>query len=340
MLVWRERNTGAVELWNVSEQKLITKTNTSLSNCIPNEDGTRMLAYAAKNLRMWTFSTGTTNPRPITHVSNILSASFNGAGDAVMTVSRSYIQLWDAATGQRRFPAIAFNQPVYHAEFSPDGKMIGSCCSDTELNKCYAQIFDATSGRPITPALNHGDGVLWITFSPDSKRVATASEDFSAVIWDARTGAPLCAPNLHREKVRHAAFSADGKMLATIASDSTIRIWNAETGDPLTPPLPCKNQDKQTIFTRDGLAILDDAGSSRLVRFPGTIPATDDLNDLATLLSGSASKLAAAGATASGAQQCNARWDKLRTRYPALFTVDAGNNPVSAAIPTRVDTGH
>jgi WD40 repeat protein len=318
-LVWRERGSGLVEVWNLSNRKLVAKLNVGKGTLIPSESGRRILRYTGNILQVWTNVAGTTNSLTIEHANDIHSVAFNNAGDAVLVISGPNILLWDATVKKWIVPPIRFKMHVSHAEFSPDGTMIAGCCADGTLAKGFGQVFSAKTGRPISPPLNHGDGVLWISFSADSKRVATASEDFSAAVWDVRTGAQVCGPIVHREKVMTVSFSTDGTMLATISSDQTARIWNTETGDPLTPRFSSTWFHKRPVFTENGLAIANDAGLSQLWPFPAHLPASDDLNALATLLSASNAKLAAPASVA--APRTDSQWEKLRVRYPDLFTV-------------------
>lgn len=160
-------------------------------------------------------------------------------------------RLFDAKTGQPIGRAMAHLDPVLAAEFSPDGRLVGTAGDDHT-----GRVWDARTGEPVTPPLRHTRTVPAIAFSPDGLRVVTASWDGTARVWDARTGAPLARPLAHGDRVLDARFSPDGRRIATASRDRTVRLWDAATGHPLTEPLRHAAPVVQVRFDPDGQRVI------------------------------------------------------------------------------------
>jgi hypothetical protein len=123
-------------------------------------------------------------------------------------------QVWDAATGEALTPPLRHTSPVWHAQFSADGR----------------RIFTATARSPDTYAVN-----------------AAAQE---VRVWDAATGQPLTPPLIVNQSLQRTNdedprrwFTRDGRRMLLVRTD-------AGCGMPAQPPggaaaLP------QTIAVRD-----------------------------------------------------------------------------------------
>ena len=85
--------------------------------------------------------------------------------------------------------------PVFSAQFSPDGQRIVTASVDG------ARLWDTASGKPIGEPMKHAAWVLSAQFSPDGQRVVTASKDNTARLWDAASGTPIGEPMRHEAAV-------------------------------------------------------------------------------------------------------------------------------------------
>ncbi|TMQ11442.1 MAG: hypothetical protein E6J90_34670, partial [Deltaproteobacteria bacterium] len=83
-------------------------------------------------------------------------------------------------------PALAHQNSVMSAAFSPDGTRVATASRDET-----ARVWDAATGKPVTSPLVHQGAVTSAAFSSDGTRVVTASEDKAARVFDATTGKPV-----------------------------------------------------------------------------------------------------------------------------------------------------
>jgi WD40 repeat protein/Flp pilus assembly protein TadD len=148
------------------------------------------------------------------------------------------------------------DQPVTHAEFSPDGKRVLTVAKDGK-----ARLYDATTGKAIGEALAAGGEITSAHFSRDGKRILTAAADTTARIWDATTAKPITPPLEHTGPILALALSPDGKQLHAVARDTTtvgtaFYAWDAASGDSVGEPWEFTHPVQAAAFTPDGRQIL------------------------------------------------------------------------------------
>jgi WD40 repeat protein len=260
----------------------------SITNAVLSPDGTRLITFQTNVAWLWDTLQGRPVAGPLRHEDAVTEACFSSTGRRFVSLSTSLVCLWDAATGVivRTLP---HDSEVRHAEFSPDGQWLVTCCSDWGFEPRYAQVWDARTGGPVGARLNHRDGVLHASFSPDSRRVVTASEDTTAQVWELNTSQSRITLK-HKDEVYEARFSTDGKRITTACRDGTVRIWLAETGTTLTPPVRIwgPNVSWGVQFVGNGSTVLVSRanGEAYLVGFPPDTNSVQTILQLAQLLSG------------------------------------------------------
>lgn len=114
---------------------------------------------------------------------------------------------------------------IYHATYSPDGKLLATGGYDQQL-----KLWDAKTGKELRVIEGHTNNVLGVAFSPDGKRVATASTDKTLAVWDVSTGEELLRLKGHKGPVFSVMYSRDGKHIVSGCWDKTVKLWNADTG--------------------------------------------------------------------------------------------------------------
>jgi serine/threonine protein kinase len=162
------------------------------------------------------------------------------------------------ATALRHSPRLlqfwTFDQPVYHVEFSPDGRSLAVTSGNLHYvapARGEARVYDTVTGKEVFPTLKHPVPVYHASFSPDGRRLVTAwggnveagprmmRGAGGARVWDARTGKPLTRALEHETWVRQATFSPDGRHLITLYGAyntfSGAQVWDLATGKPAGP---------------------------------------------------------------------------------------------------------
>jgi WD40 repeat protein len=289
---------GTVRLWDAeslepSLQNAVLNHGSPVTRACFDPAGRRVLTASADGVvRLWTLSRSAPvlESQPPVPGGGPGPVMFSPDGARRLEVSGSRVEVRSSGSGRPVFLPLEHPAPVVHAEFSPDGSRLVTCCADPGVAGWFAQVWDAATGRPVGSRLRHRDGVLFATFSPDGSRVVTASEDFTAVVWDASTGRPLTRGLRHENHVREARFSPDGKWIVTASADGTARIWSAETGDPLTPPLrqPAPLCGARFLPGRRRVVTVDEQGRSWIWTFPVEDRPVEDLAVLAQLISAGA----------------------------------------------------
>jgi WD40 repeat protein len=114
---------------------------------------------------------------------------------------------------------------VYHAEFSPDGKVLATSGQDRTV-----RLWDAATGESRRVLTGHSHDVNYVTFSPDGRTLATASEDQTVKLWDASTGREHQTLSGHHAEMVSALFTPDGRRLVSCDRDGHIIVWDPTTG--------------------------------------------------------------------------------------------------------------
>ncbi|HEV3262863.1 MAG TPA: protein kinase [Gemmataceae bacterium] len=190
--------------------------------------------------RLWDAATGHL-VRPFKHPRGhrVRSVAFSPdgrtilTGDGDMETTKGEALLWNAATGQRRGPALEQEGVVWAVAFGPDGKTCAVASGDGRV-----RLYDVATRRQSRelPAL-HQSRVVTLAFSPGGDRLLTGSIDGTARQWKTSTGKPIGEPLTHKGAVWAVAFSPDGQTVVTGGGDRVARLWDAATGIPIGPPL-------------------------------------------------------------------------------------------------------
>src|SRR5262249_8320175 len=147
------------------------------------------------------------------HGDEAYAVNFSPDGRCLVTAFGDYpdctARVWDAATGQELAVLKGHTGPVVWADFSPDGKPVGTA----SLGKT-ARPWDRDTGKEVRILKGHSCGVFAAVFSPDGRRLVTigegndihfkpegfsfqgntaTTEDTAACVWDVATGQELTA---------------------------------------------------------------------------------------------------------------------------------------------------
>ena len=204
-------------------------------------DQTTKIWFAAPNLQL-TFRG---------HDGWVKNAAFAPDGHRVATGSYtfatgSFLQIWDAVTGERiqTFPALT--NPVQSLAFSPDGTRLATIGIDENVG-----VWDAAIGRRLmtirepgaivsVPIRSQSHRSSWvkqlqlgygaIAYSPDDRYLAISDGRNTVTIHDATTGQVIRSLEGHTGRVLALAFSPDCRQIASAGEDQTVKIWDVESG--------------------------------------------------------------------------------------------------------------
>lgn len=171
-----------------------------------------------KTARIWE----TANSREIARMVNediVNSVAFSPEGGDVAAGSEIYAHVWDATTGEEKFP-IRFGERVTSVTFSPDGAYVAAGSWNHMV-----QVWEIQTGERVSTMI-HDSNVRSVAFSPDGRYVVSGSRDNTARVWDAATGREV-ARMTHNDTVSSVAFSPDGKFVVSGALDHWVRVWAA-----------------------------------------------------------------------------------------------------------------
>jgi WD40 repeat protein len=152
---------------------------------------------------------------------------------------------------------------VWHAAFSPDGKIAVTGSREGELRR-----WEVKTGKLLGPATGPPYEIGALAFSRDGRTVLTGERNAStARLWNAETGQQLGPPLQHPwlpdagigpldVGIWTVAFSPDGRSALTGSLDRTARVWETATGKQVGPPLQHQDPVHLAKFTPDGTTIV------------------------------------------------------------------------------------
>ncbi len=180
------------------------------------------------------------------------SVVFSADGKTIITYGYS-CEVWDAATGKRRFDTIEHGGRCYDVAISPDGKVLATAGFDST-----ARTWDLQTGQPLGPVLEHPSWLFTICFSPDGHNLVTGGQDQLVRLWNWSDGTWKCAPMTHASMVVDVAYTPDGKSVVTLDSQNRWCLWDPNTGRPFIPFVLQRERvgARQIIVRSDGKRLI------------------------------------------------------------------------------------
>jgi eukaryotic-like serine/threonine-protein kinase len=159
---------------------------------------------------------------------SIRRVQFSPDGRRLVTAGATFVQLWDAQTGQEECSIHAHTNRVEAVAYSPDGRRLVSVGGHLSVHPdAEVKVWDSHTGQEILSLRGHVGGLRSVAYSPDGHRLASAGVDQTIKLWDAAAGQEVLTLRGHLDNVLCLAFSADGRQLASGSVDNTVRIWDA-----------------------------------------------------------------------------------------------------------------
>jgi RNA polymerase sigma factor (sigma-70 family) len=194
------------------------------------EDGKTLMSVGQdQTVRFWDLATGKLQ-RLQRLPSSQRAMSLSADGKKVALTSDEHLHLWDIKEAKeiQRIPTAKLEneKQLNWVEFSPDGKMLAACNSDSTV-----LLWNVASGKEGARYKHNDRRVQNIAFSPDGKLLA-AIGDQHIVIWDIHDGKDLHTITGRSSYFSRLAFSPDGKLLLE-SSVNAIRLCDVTTGKRL-----------------------------------------------------------------------------------------------------------
>ncbi len=147
-----------------------------------------------------------------------------------------------------------FQQGIYQAVFSPDGKMLAG--HDASGQVC---LWEVKTGRelhrmPAVHSHSFAPSVPRLVFAPDGKRLAFACQDGTLRLFDPSTGREAVQASTKPGVYTGLAFAPDSKSLA-LAGKGPLQVWDVENqpagkvlGEPLSASSLAYSADGKTLL--------------------------------------------------------------------------------------------
>ncbi|MCX6360851.1 MAG: AAA-like domain-containing protein [Armatimonadetes bacterium] len=162
------------------------------------------------------------------HAGDVNAIDFTADGKVALTASSDgTVCLWNARTAAPVRKPYAYNHPICHACFSPDGSAVAVATGEQDgSGPRAAHLWSVSTGKPLTPPLEHRGAVRHVAFSGDGRMVVTSSVDNSLRVWDAATGEPITQPLQMPGQVYMSLFSPDGRRVLAACNTGATQVWD------------------------------------------------------------------------------------------------------------------
>jgi WD40 repeat protein len=157
--------------------------------------------------------------RTIRPQSHVYSAVFSHKDDLVAIGEAGVVEIFEAATGQRR-ATLMTNYRATSLSFSPDDNILVS----GDWSK--VDVWDLHTGGHIGTVERHTAGINSIEFSPCGNMIATCSDDYTIQIWNPFSLDCKCLMEGHSRQVRDVCWLDSGSKVISGSLDKTIKVWS------------------------------------------------------------------------------------------------------------------
>jgi WD40 repeat protein len=254
VVILSDDNHGVLELWRASDRRLIgtIATGRSVGGGAFSPDGKRLVGFdsSTKAVKVWSVPDGAVlGQYPLDAIHRgIAAVSFSASGAVIAAISDPpSVRLIDIDAGGKDLLTYAWGHSdlVWHAEVSPDGKLIATATgTDMEVD-----IWDLATSELIT-TLSEPNGAWDLRFSPDGRNLYVAGKTIDE--WRVSDWTLTRQTAEGRGGVSGVAVSPDGTLLATGAHYDEIKIWRRADMTPLVTIPLSDNGGTPLAFSDDG----------------------------------------------------------------------------------------
>jgi WD40 repeat protein len=225
---------GTVKLWRVASGECIQTFvhGQAVQSLALSADGVLLASGTAHGvLRLWNVASGENVMTVQLHENApVRSVDFSVDSAYVLTAcgdsGTKQISLWSAVTGQCKLEFEEYDELVFSAKFSPDGRTVVAGCSDDAV-----QVWSVTSGLCIHEASEHDGAVHSATYSKNGQLILTGSSDATMKLWGSEPVDCIQTFRGHSSDVLSSAFSANDLFVGSASDDHTAKIWSTRSGE-------------------------------------------------------------------------------------------------------------
>jgi WD40 repeat protein len=156
------------------------------------------------------------------HLELGFSAVFSHKDDLVAVGEAGIMEIFEAATGQRR-ATLRTNYNATSLSFSPDDDILvsGGRSKDPKID-----VWDLQTGGHIGTLKGHIYGLRSIEFSPCGDMIATSSGDHTVQIWNMFSLDCRCFIESHSNQISNVCWSGSGSEVIFGSLDETVQVWS------------------------------------------------------------------------------------------------------------------
>jgi WD40 repeat protein/serine/threonine protein kinase len=155
------------------------------------------------------------------HLASVNAVAWSPDGRLIASGSDdTFVQIFDAQTGQRQVIYSGHTEEVAAVGWSPNGKSIASGGEDKTV-----QVWNAASGAKLLSFTGHTDRVNGVSWSSDNQLIASGGEDKSVQVWSASNAAVSFDFLGHTAGVLCVGWQPDNSSVASGSWDGTLRDW-------------------------------------------------------------------------------------------------------------------
>ena len=240
--------------WGLPEGAKIRIGRGAMRDFAYSPDGTRFAI--ASSIGIWLYDAVTLEEVALLtkHTGEVVCVAYSPDGSLLASGSEdSTVRVWDAKTGEQKYPPLPHTRIVESVEFSPDGTELASAT--------YLQvgIWDAKTGVKKRTLKGQTGGVTCMAFSPAGNLLAVACGGKAVELWDVKAGYEPCGINVYGRWAKSLAFSPTGHLLASADTDCRLRLWEVEPWKLRWTGSEYLNLVRSVAFTADGRRVI--AGS-------------------------------------------------------------------------------
>ena len=240
--------------WGLPEGAKIRIGKGAMRDFAYSPDGTRFAI--ASSIGIWLYDTATLEEVALLtkHTGEVVCIAYSPDGSLLASGSDdTTVHVWDAKTGEQKYPPLPHTRDIESVEFSPDGRELASA---THLQ---VEIWDAKTGVKKRTLKGQTGGVTCMAFSPDGNLLAVACGGKAVELWDVKAGYEPCGINVYGREAKSLAFSPTGNLLASADTDCRLRLWEIDPWKLRWTGSEYLNLVRSVAFTADGIRVI--AGS-------------------------------------------------------------------------------